>query len=344
MEIRRFEEKDFLSLVEFNSNVFNSRDKIAESINYRFFENPYAEKSAKEILIAQDKNEKIVGQILVMPTFFSLDDKIYPAFYGMDFFVNIENRNSLTGVILVNKFKDLSNTFGIGLNDTSLAIFKAFNYKIIGFLPKYLRINNIFSLLRTQLSNKGKTNNSYSFPDSICVNASTFKRVYNAEEIISKDGYWNTNLLEFTRSKEFIAWRFFYYPGKYVVYKFLSTGNNECSKPTFFVVRPIVWKKLNCLLLVDYRFDVLDTSMFSEILQSTVRLSKKLKMTGIITGCSLPSCEKKLKHNWFFKFGRKLEIVTKFQNGSKDNKQQTDTILITFADSDCDFYYGSDKW
>ena len=341
MNIRKFEDKDLVSLIEFNTSVFSKRDRVEESIIYRFFKHPYIGKIENQIFIAEDSNKKMVGQILVLPSEFIVGGKTYPAFWGMDFFVNSENRHSLTGVILVNKLKEIKYFFGLGLTDTSLAILTAFKYKIIGYMPKYIRINNIFSLLSCFLSFKSKPLRNYIFPDSIKINEKEFVRVYDSQEIISKDGYWNKNLIEFTRSKDFIDWRYFYYPDKYIVYKFICDLN---SKPTFFVVRTILWKKLNCLLLVDYRFDTTDNKIFTQVLKATVKLAKRLKMSATIIGCSLPSHELSLRKKWFFKFGRSMEIVTKFQAGNTSNNSQADNVFVTFADSDCDFYYGSDKW
>lgn len=341
MNIRKFEDKDFITLVDFNNTVYTKRDKVEESIIYRFFKHPYIGKTENQIFIAEDSNKKIVGQILVLPSEFMLEGKIYPAFWGMDFFVNIENRHSLTGVILVNKLKELKYFFGIGLTENSLTILNAFNYKIIGYMPKYIRINNVFSLLRCFLSNKNKPLSNYIFPDSIKIDKNEFVRVFDSQEIISKDGYWNKNLIEFTRSKDFIDWRYFYYPDKYIVYKYKSDVN---SKPTFFVVRPMIWRNLNCLLLVDYRFDIKDSKMFAQILKATVKLAGRLKISATITGCSLPSGNVSLRKKWFFKFGQDMEIATKFPAENNDINPHVDKVLVTFADSDCDFYYGSDKW
>jgi len=344
MLVRKFEDNDYHSLVEFNTTVFNRRDQVEESIFYRFYKNPYAHQIEKEILVAVDATNKIVGQILVLPSELYLDGKKYPVFFGMDFFLDSKYRNSLAGVILGNKFTDLKHGCGIGLTDASLAIFKAFNYKIVGYIPKYIKINNILSAIISLIPIRTKTARKYSFPDTVSVDSGKFIRIFEADELTSEVGYWNKKLIEFARSRDFITWRYFYYPDKYFVYKFLPKNQEEISKPSFFVVRPMVWKRLNCLLLVDYRFNSEDKAMFNNILQSTIKISAKLKMSATITGCSLPSCEKVLRKKRFFKFGRALEIVTKFQADKIYEEFNVDKVLATFADADCDFYYGSDKW
>jgi hypothetical protein len=98
------------------------------------------------------------------------------------------------------------------------------------------------------------------------------------------------------------------------------------------------------MLLVDYRFDISEPDKIKSILSSLVKLSGKLKMALTITGSSLPSLERNLKRKLFFRYGRNMEIVTKFNMGFDENNATDDRILATFADSDCDFYYGNDKW
>jgi hypothetical protein len=344
MIIRKFEEKDYISLVDFNNIAFKRRDKIEESIKYRFYQNPFSINKTSEILIAKDDEEKIIGQIMVMPSEFIYEDKVYPAFFGMDYFVDLNARNSLAGVILANKYLKLEDNFGIGLTDKSLAIVKAFNVKLIGYMEKYIKLNNVFSIFKFLLGTKLKTQSHFIFPININIKDGKFIRIFNPEEIISKDGYWNRQLIEFSRSRDFINWRFFYYPEKYIVYKYISDISGNNPRPVYFVVRPIIWKNVNCLLLVDFRFNLADSKMFDKILKSAVKISRKLNMAATITGCSLPSCDANLKKELFFKFGRKKEIVSRFQVERDNNNSNGDRILVTFADSDSDFYYGDNKW
>lgn len=341
MEIKKFEGKDYYSLIEFNKVVFNLRDNIEESFEYRFYANPFAENRKQESLIAIDENKKIIGQILVMPSMFSYEEKQFEAYFGMDYFVKIEARKSLSGVILANKYKDLRYNFGIGLTDASLNVLLAFNVKIIGYMAKYIKINIKFAVRNYLFNKKVNRKQIFVFPDSISVNGGFFSRVLNAEDIISSKGYWNNKLVEFTRSKEFINWRYFHYPDKYIVYKYYSNAHNISLEPVFFVVRPIIWKNTNCLLLVDYRFETTNKNLFNKVFDAIAKLSDKLKMSATITGCSLPSYKKNFRNRMFFNFGRDLEIVTKFQvNQVNDN----DLVFVTFADSDCDFYYGNNTW
>lgn len=344
MIIRNFEDKDYQSLIEFNASIFSKRDKIEESIIHRFFQNPFAKGSKSNILIALDDNGKIIGQILVMPSEFTHEGKVYPAFLGMDYFVAAEARNSLAGIRIANKYKDLEYNFGIGLSDASLAIMQAFKVPVVGYMSKYIKLTSIFSIFRFLFASKIKTETDIVPPAIINSKTGRFVRVFNAHDINSETGYWNRNLLEFTRNKAFVNWRFYSYPDKYFVYKYLSNNLANNVLPNYFVVRPIIWKNVSCLLLVDYRFDPEQKDMFNTILNSVGKLSGELNMAATITGCSLPECEVHLRKNLFFKFGRKMEIVTRYPISKNKNDFDENSVLVTFADSDGDFYYGNDKW
>lgn len=340
MIIRKFEEKDYQSLIDYNTVVFSQRDNIEESIKYRFYTNPFSKGRNHESLIALDKEQNIIGQLLVMHSEFRYEGKIYPAFLGMDYFVDIEARSSLAGVILANKYKDLEHNFGIGLTDASLKVLLAFNEKIIGYLAKFIKINIKFALKNYLFKSNNNQPNSFNFPVSLKIKGGSFSRVLKPENIVYKEGYWNNQLFEFTRNKEFLSWRYFHYPDKYFIYKFYSSSD-IIADPVYFVVRPIVWKKTNCLLLVDYRFDTSKKDTFNEIINTVVKLSRELKMSATLLGCSLSGFKRTLRNKLFFNFGRDLEIVSKFPMSPSSD---SDTIFVTFGDSDCDFYYGNNKW
>jgi len=50
-----------------------------------------------------------------------------------------------------------------------------------------------------------------------------------------------------------------------------------------------------------------------------------------------------LKRNLFFRFGEKMEIVTNYSEIFSESKTSR-PIMVTFADSDCEHYYGDQKW
>jgi len=344
MKIRKFEKRDFQSLIEYNNKVFIDRDKIEESILYRFFYNPISNEPSSEILIAEDDNDAIIGQILMMPSEFSYKGNFLPAFWGMDYFVNTEHRNSLAGLNLANKAKNIKHHFGVAFTKKSSKIFRLFKEMNAGNLDVYIRPNSIMPFFRFLFPEKQDKNILSNFPHQIKSEGGIFQRIFEPEDIVSVDGWWNHELIEFTRNKRYLLWRFFFYPDKYIVYKYFPKFKEIPVLPIYFVVRPVVWKKMNCLLLVDYRFDVEKKNSFRKILTAAGKLTKKLKLAATITGCSLPSCRILLNCKLYFRIGEKREILTNFNLNNKEFDNKSDEIFVTFADSDSDFYYGNERW
>jgi hypothetical protein len=346
MNIRRFEKRDYQSLIDFNIQTYPERDNIEESILYRFFYNPFSVDAKSESIIVTDEQENIIGQILMMPSEFNYKGDIFPVFWGMDYFVNKENRRNFSGITLANMAKDVKHHFGIGFTKVSLGIFLALKEKVVGYMTKYIRFNTLYPFLFNNLIDSIKYKKEYQFPIQINIQGGKFIKASNSNEIQSDDGFWNKNLIEFSRINSFLDWRFFYYPDKYYVYRYTSEINEQKheKKTPYFVVRPIIWKNVDCLLLVDYRYETSDIRMLNRIIDSVVKLSKSLGMAATITGCSIGTCEVLLKKKWFLKFGTKLEIVTKFSCDILDHRMVKDKIFVTFADSDCDFFYFDQRW
>ena len=343
MTVRRIEDTDIKDLIEFNVKTYYDRDKIEESFKYRYLTTPFKESFKDESLIALNKEDKIIGQALLLPSRLTYKGKEYPMYWGMDYFVE-QSYRGLSGVVLVKRTVEHENHFGVGLTEVSLAVHLAAGERIAGYMKKYIKLRLTALALPFLFLNFKGIVKSRPFPESLKVKKGKFVRVYNPEEIVSKAGYWNPELIEFSRSKEFINWRFFHYKNKYIIYKYVSDNDTNTEKPTYFVVRPVVWRKLKCLLLVDYRHPDDKGELYDLILKAAKKLTRKTWRAASITGCSLPSNSKVLKKNWFVEFGTKLVVVSKFPLIHDINDCNTDAIHVTFADSDCDFYYGNNRW
>ena len=338
MKVRKLEKNDLEELIKFNKIIFPKRNMTEEYFRIRLQKNENEIDLFSQSLIAVNDTEEIIGQILMMPSKFNYKGNIQTAFWGMDYIVDEKYRGSPIGTILCKKALKTEFHFGVGLSENSLAIHQTFGEKIIGQLSKYIRLTNVFSILNFIFPRKNTTT-KFDFPENLKLRNSSFKLVDNPDEILSGNGFWNNNQLEFERDNSFIKWRYFHYKNKYFIYKLVSTDKKD-NLTSFFVLRPIIWKKANCLLLVDYR--ITNENNFSEIIKASKKIAQQLKFSAIITGCSLPSLTKKLKKNFFFKFGEHLDIVSNYK--SFNNEIDNDNVLVTFGDSDCDFYYGNDKW
>ncbi len=336
MIIRKIEDKDIKDLITYNLKTFSERDNIEKTFNYRFNSNPCNKDSANESLVVLNTDNNIIGQALMMPSKLGYEGQVYPVVWGMDFFVDKSFRG-LAGTLLIKKAIEVGNHFGVGLSNTALQVHLYFGEYIAGYLNRYFRLTSLRGLLNTPFNRKPGKIRSYKFPEELKIRGGKFIRVHNPAEIASEEGNWNSELAEFIRNEEFINWRFFSDKNKYYVYKYSSNKGMDDMKPVYFAVHPIVYRRLNCLLLTDYRFSCQRKDMFIKILNAAAKLAHMNKIATTFTGCSLPQLDRTLRKNFYLRLGRKMVIITNFQNLKKDS------ILVTFADSDIDFYYLSNQ-
>jgi len=335
IKVDRIKTKDIPELIKFNKRVYPKRDKIEECISYRLLKNPFSQELFSYISRIEDNT--IIGQFILMPTQFKFKNEIKDAFWGMDYIVDEEYRGSIAGVNLCKKAIKENLHFGI-VTDVSLKMHLIFNEKIIGKVTNFIKIHSLLHLVK--LITKNTKQIQYNFPDKIKTDNTIFHKVKNPEEIKSDNGYWNGDkILEFSRNYDFLKWRFFNYD-KYSVYK--MQDNSSDAKSVYFVIRPIIWKNLNCFLLVDYRLN--SNNDFKIILNAVNKLSRLNKVAATITGSTLDSLNKELKKKWYFPFGKKMAIVTNFKEIFSDNKINNDKVMVTLADSDfANYYYGNKK-
>ena len=321
--------------------MYPKRDKVEESIYFRFFKNPLSDKHSESIIAVNGRDE-IIGQYFLMPARFRYRDNEAIVHWGMDYIVEQKERRSLTGIILCREALKVKFHFGTGVNETALPIHKRFGDEVIGYSNRYIKIINPFfihNFLPTLF-----THNLYlKFPEVVDTKYSRFARVHEAGEIISNSGYWDKASFEFSRDVDFIRWRFFYYRNKHIVYKYVSgmEKDNSNTNTSYFIVRQILWRKIKCLLLVDYRFS--SYGHFKEILKAVTNLARTQKMSAILTKCSLPSLMKILSRNYFIKFSGGV-IISNYKKLNNNCPIDNDNILVTYGDSDADFWKGDNTW
>ena len=330
MEIRRITENDLPKLIEFNKRVFPERENNEGYISYIVKNNPFSEEFYSYISLTD--NDLIVGQVLLMPSQFRYKSIINNAYWAMDLIVDKEYRGLRIGLDLVKKSVEEKYHFGLNPTDISLKIHLICKETIVGKITKYLRVNNA-SFFFQLISSKKRKNIDHKYPEILKIKGGhVFSKVNNPSEINSDNGYWSDDLLEFSRNKDFLKWRFFYYDDKFAFYKMQNDKKND--KSVYFVIRPAVVRKINCLSLVDYRFN--NEAQFSIILKAVREISKINKISATFTGSSLTSLGRHLKKNQYFKFGEKVDVITNFEDVESNIK---DKILLTLADSDLDLKY-----
>ena len=146
---------------------------------------------------------------------------------------------------------------------------------------------------------------------------------------ITNDGKWMSDAIEIVRDKNFFMKRYLnnYRKKQYWIYQFLS--KNRITG--YLVLRTTVYKGLDMLSLVDFRFMKRDDEI--KALKAAVKVAG---MCGIGLVITLTS------RRWGHRFSP-LTIKTKKELhsavGLQDYKNEFNDILITSADSDLDFVY-----
>jgi hypothetical protein len=201
-------------------------------------------------LMVIDENDNIVGCHMFFPTRVFGKEEI-PIAWGHDTFLDEDFRSSAGLDFVIATTGD--NTMGIGLSEINRKIQKklkktvlldtVYNYFLIDlFFPlgivKKMLMSKVPSLKRMDVIKTGVS----------------FKLVNNANEIlVPNNGYWFKNKIEYDllRNQDFINYRFIYNKVfKYFVYEYHNDRENSC----YFVVRPILYRGIPAILLVDYRF------------------------------------------------------------------------------------------
>lgn len=144
-----------------------------------------------------------------------------------------------------------------------------------------------------------------------------------------KDGKWNEDDFEIIRDKDYFKWRYYdiYRSDKYQIYKYQSDGENI----GYIVLRKIVYKGLNMVSLVDFRFRKRD--------DETKAIKAATKVAGT---CGIGLLMTLTSRRWGYMLSP-LTIMTKKKLhsaiGTKEDTDKFNEMLITSADSDLDFVY-----
>jgi hypothetical protein len=231
--------------------------------------------------------------------------------------------------------------FGVGVSEVSQRIQLSLGNRIIGNLFTYIWIRSLLSPIKfglNQIFKKNSINNStklngFNFPNKIRIKDYQFKMV---DSLAKWDyGCWDHDILEFSRSLDFINWRFFKKKDKYFFYLL-----DESNSSTYFVVRAIFARGLSLLALVDYRMPFEAEVRMKLILQAAKKLTKLGGFDGIFTMSSYRFFDENLKRSSFLKVGKPIVILTNAELDIDLKRiHERKAVLATMAESDLDFYF-----
>lgn len=343
MRISNLTKDQYRKFLKFNSEIYPARKDLAERFWVQLLDNPLLEdRSNPNILIAYNEDNQIIGQFVLMPFEYHFGSKCSKAFFGCDYFVSEEYRKTGAGALLalraVNSFKPY---FTMDVNEDAKKIHLSLNAEIIGSLYKFIWIRKVQGPIRMLLDSifTEKLTSSHNrfekmeFPETLRVSNFGYKLV---DLLIQwEDLNWNDSILEFSRSLEFINWRFLNRYHKYYFYML-----DETNSSTYFVVREAFLKGLNLLAIVDYRVPFEDEGRFKSILSASKSLAKTGRRDGVITMSSHRFFDQILKNSLFVKVGTPALILTNAKlDVSKRVVKQRNFVYATMADGDIDFNY-----
>ena len=276
------------------------------------------------VLVVNGENQ-IVGCHLFFNTSLMAKGEEKNVAWGHETFLN-EDYRSEAGVEFVLAINS-NNTLGIGYTDINLKIQKKLKQNVLmETIFNYFHLNIFFPLgvLEKYLKPGLKPIKT---PPSIKAGVE-FRQIKDVEDVfIPEKGYWHKNVdFDLVRDKEYIKERFL--DNKvfnYTVYEYHNNGES-----CYFVVRPISYRGIPTLLLVDYRFYG-NPQLMSKIFKAV----KKLALSNFIGVIQTAGGMKEIEDVFKSKFCIKRPAQAMIHKSLKPSS--SDYISITPADSDMDF-------
>lgn len=308
------------------------KEKLFKYIKVRFpkYSDNYIEyiiSEAEGVLKSQlvvDEEDNIVGCHFWYNTKLYSRGEIVESAFGHDTYLEPFVRRYI-GLDFVLKIST-DKTMGNGLTDINDKIQKKL---------KTTYVNNVYNLfwisllapLYTLLYRKFDYNIS---TDNIVVGEFEFKRASSICDLnLVEDGFWYKDSVDYDiyRGADFLNDRFL----KNKVHKYFFFYECKKNVPCYFVVRPIIYRKLFALLLVDFRYDISNEKLPGAIIKAVKKIANDSKLGVIMTTTSDSSIIKKMS-SWTTLKKNAIVLLSKKLKGNFDS-----VISITPADSDSDF-------
>lgn len=277
------------------------------------------------VLVVNGKDDIVGCHLFFNTSLMAKGEKIDVA-WGHETFLN-EDYRSEAGVEFVLAI-NCNNTLGIGYTDINLKIQKKLKQNVLMetiFNYFYLNVFSPLGVIKKFLKSELKLLKT---PQNINTGV-VFRLVKDVEDVvIPEKGYWHKNVdFDLVRDKEYIKDRFL--DNKvfdYTVYEY-HNGNGETS---YFVVRPILYRGIPTLLLVDYRYNG-NPKLMGNILKAVKKLAYRNFIGVIQTTGGMKEVEDVFKSKMCIKRPAQAMIHKSLKPSSADY------ISITPADSDVDF-------
>ena len=228
-----------------------------------------------------------------------------------------------------------NNWISVGVTDIAWKIQPKYvkDFTPIRAINIYIGINTrvFLQLLRKvfRVSNSSKLD--IIFPEKQIINSKdVFLRIDKLSDFFSPaNGHWTSDSLEIVRDKEFIKKRFLdiYCAERYGLYQYISGG--KCMG--YVVIRKTIYKGLEMISLVDYRFCSRKDELKAFKVASMIA---RINHIGFVISFSSRKYGSRIKP-FIIERRKKLNCAT----GYKEYIDKFNDVLFTSADSDLDFVY-----
>ena len=338
MKISNIDLNQIDKFLSFNKRAYPLRKNIEKRFQYQIIDNPFLEDKNNPYGFFSYEDDKITGQFLINSFNFHFFGRDCKGFLACDFYVSENHRGECGAILALKAIRSFKPYFAIGVTEIAKKIHLSLGTKILGSLNKFIWLSNIFSpiiIIKYLLfKNKRiiKPNKTIQFPQNIITRGVEFKLINYLDSWT--DYHWDDSL-EFSRSLDFLSWRFFGSLKGYYFYLSQKTNN-----PFYFVVRKSIWKGLLLLLIVDYKIPYNDINAWQAVLKSSKLLAKMNSCDGVLTFSSHRFFDNGLKKSLFLKIGNPNLILTNFETSfSTKDINKRNSVFATMADSDTDFNF-----
>jgi len=340
MRISGLEIDQVENFLNFNKKIYPQRNNERERFQYHLINNPLLkDKTHPYGFLAFNENNEIVGQFLLNPCEFYFSGQDYKGFFGCDYYVLEGYRGALGAFLAFKTIRSSKSYFAIGVTEIAQKIHLSLGTKIIGSLEKFIWFRNFFSpilvaksLIAKNNSSLAKYNKNNHFPENLFSLGKEFKLV---EYLDTWDNYHWNNTLEFSRSLEFLKWRFF---GNLKGYYFYLS--KDPKNLFYFTVRKSIWRGLFLIIIVDYKIPFQDKDAWKAILNASKLLAKLNNSDGVLTLSSHKFFDEGLRKEFFLKIGNPNLILTNVNiNFSIEDAKRRNLVYATMADSDTDLNF-----
>lgn len=321
-------------LLAYMQSVFPYRN--SEYLNWWItnIDNAGAECWDKCLLILENDNI-IIGCTTVNITSIVNQNIIESFFCRGNTIISPDQRGRGISKEIYNRVNSYNNWISVGITDIAWKIQPKYVKSFTPLRPinVYIGLNRqiITQLLKKIFHMSNSSLSDVSFPLQLMINGNDeIRRIRNVSEMeIPINGHWTEDDIELVRDGVFFKKRFFdiYCAQRYGIYEYLSKGKSI----GYVILRKTVYKGLDMVSLVDYRFCSRKDELKAFKVASKIA---RLNHIGLVIALSSRDYGNILMPI-IIKMKKKLNCAT----GYKEYSDKLNNALFTSADSDLDFVY-----